>query len=809
MVRKLVVVFTSVVLFAAAHAKALGLGEVTVESALNQPLAARIDLLQLGSVRPEQISVQLASESDFARFSIAREAFLNSIRFNVVTAGSSPYVRLSSQDAVREPYLSFVLETRWPSGRLLSEHTVLLDLPAFAGTGNAPAIRPVQVAATELNSSSNQSVTENTSSSLPASTGRFAAQEPAANEPAQADAADTAAAAAPLSENAGEITVDVNDTLWNIALEVRPDSSVTVQQTMLALQRMNSEAFISGNINMVRRGQVLRIPDLAQIRALSAREAISEVSRQNQLFENRRNVPLSSQPVTAQPSATAAVPESRGELTVVTTDTAEQTSAQSTSGGRSAEVDAQIADLEDALAVQNEEVDRVTLTNEELNERLSLLEQQIASAQEIIRLRDLELAQLQQSLAQEQATQAAAPEPVDPPTVITMAPEKSLLQRIIDTLIANTYILLAVTALIILLLVYLLLRRNKTAEEAAYAEMNDIADESENATSGVHSEFSSAGSTTAALADDEDLQEIFGMAEAADESLFADDEPVQARVEETAADDVLEQADVLIASLKYDEAVTLLQNAIVAEPERTDLRLKLLEVCVARQDAIGFKLQETELRDIGDASVGPRIAALKAQLKGELIRGELDDEILEEGEDAFLSELDALDDMEIALDMESSAEVDDNKVFAGTDAAEQDDNLVDFDFDFAVLDTEPAPESDAVPPAQGEEPDFTFDSSQFDLDVADEEPAGELEDLQFLDDSDEIDLDIEFTEDDAAEDDDFDFMSDADEVATKLDLAKAYFEMGDQEGAREILEEVLNEGNEAQVADAQGLLDKL
>lgn len=800
MVRKLVVIFTSVVLFAAAHAKALGLGEITVESALNQPFLARIELLQLGGVRPEQISVQLASESDFARFSIDRENHLQSIRFNVVAAGNSPYVKLSSIDAVREPYLNFVLETSWPSGRLLSEHTVLLDLPAFASNASAPAVRqPEQTMRPSAgeSSSSNQSITQHSSASTPASTARFAAQEPATNEPAEQPTEQDVTA------NDDVVMVDANDTLWNIALEVRPDSSVTVQQTMLALLRMNSGAFIADNINMVRRGQVLRIPNLEQIRALSAREAISEVSRQNLLFENRRNVPLTSQPVTSPPSATANASAGRGELTVVTTDTAEQTSAQSASGGRSAELDAQVSDLEDALAVQQEEFDRVTLANEELNERLSLLEQQIASAQEIIRLRDLELAQLQQALAQEQAAVAMAPAPVDPPIVITMAPEKSFLQTLIDKFIANTYILLAVTALVILLLVYLLLRRNKATEEAAYAEMGRGAGEGDDAVSGVHSEFSSVGSNPTALDDDEDLQEIFGLAEAADESMFADDDELQYLAEDAVADEVLENANALIAYQKYDEAVTLLQNAIVAEPERTDLRLKLLEVCVAKQDAIGFKLQETELRDLGDTSVGPRIVELKkAQLKGELVRGELDNEILEEGEDAFLSELDALDTLVDA----DAAEATEETTAVEVEEVSADDPEHSIDFDFTVLDAE-MPATDT----QSELQQVQDEEFEVDEDLAGKAPSDELtdelEDLQFIDD--DIDLDVEFTEDDAAEDDDFDFVSDTDQVATKLDLAKAYFEMGDQDGAREILEEVLNEGNGAQIADAQELLDKL
>lgn len=1063
MVRKLVVVFTSVVLFAAAHAKALGLGEIVLDSALNQPLNAQIALLQLGDVRPEQISVQIADESDFARFSIERETFLNSIEFNVQSRGANTFVQLSTLEAVREPYLSFVLETRWPSGRLLSEHTLLLDLPAFAATGSAaPIQQPVQAIAADQQASQNQQVAAQTSSASSAAPARLAApaepeeavpavvetpapaEEPVIEPPAPVAAPEPAPApsAAPRNANASEtISIGTQDTLWDIALQIRPDSSVSVQQTMLALQSLNREAFIADNINMVRRGQVLRVPTLEQIRTLSAREAMSEVARQNQLFDNRRNVPLAAQPVTAQPQTTTATAPSRGELSVVSVDNTEPSDASSASAAQSAELDARIASLEDALAVQREEADRAARVNAELIARLGLLEEQINSAQEIIRLRDLELAQLQQALEE-----AAAAEPVDPPTVITMAPEKTLVQQILDTLVANTYALIALIGLIIIMLVFVLLRRNRAAEQAALAGIDGMEvgtdDEDASEQSEDDKEIPDGDSSISADLSDEEMDEILDIAGSADAALSDDvnfndddDEALAEKVdqEEIAAElakaakraalqkpfppvDFLEEVDALIAYERFDDAERMLRDAIVAEPDRVDLRMKLLEVFVAKQDAVGFKLQETEIRDMGKPNVEARIATLRSQLASET-----DSELLEEGEEDFFEELNELDDMELALDLEASAEVDDSKVLAGNpedeieisfddeedddiefefapdedeptvseesatptakadedvelsfaspepgaviedfdesddesadlDAAfdladddeetisfeiedsatepetaetepvelEVDDNAIDFefaidepaqesdtaaveeaalevesdpehevDFDFAVIDDEAeenttaesgpvteaaAPEIEVeeieLPEAQveesevvaaevpeiefefddedaeiefldddeEEEADFVFDDNSFDL-AADEdveilepepqadvraepapepeaepkpepEPESPFDDLQFVDDSIEPANDAEGDDDDS-DDEDFDFLSDADEAATKLDLARAYFEMGDHDGAREILEEVQKEGSEEQVKDATELLSKL
>src|SRR5690606_30854629 len=88
--------------------------------------------------------------------------------------------------------------------------------------------------------------------------------------------------------------VGARDTLWQIALDVRPDASHSVHQTMLAIQRLNPDAFINGNINLLRQGQVLRIPTSADIKAVSAREAVNEVARQNRAWsENDMGAQLS------------------------------------------------------------------------------------------------------------------------------------------------------------------------------------------------------------------------------------------------------------------------------------------------------------------------------------------------------------------------------------------------------------------------------------------------------------------------------------------------------------------------------------
>ena len=121
----------------ASLAHGLGLGDITLRSALDQPLAAEIRLRGVGDLNPSQILVGLGSAGDFERAGVERVYLLSDIQFEVQLDGEgSGVVRLSSDRPIREPYLDFVVEVRWPTGRVLREYSVLLDLRTYTG---APA----------------------------------------------------------------------------------------------------------------------------------------------------------------------------------------------------------------------------------------------------------------------------------------------------------------------------------------------------------------------------------------------------------------------------------------------------------------------------------------------------------------------------------------------------------------------------------------------------------------------------------------------------------------------------------------------
>jgi pilus assembly protein FimV len=453
MLRRLLPLLTALMLFTASLAYALSLGDLTVQSGPGQPFAARIDLTDFDGISPGDISVFVAAQAEYDRFGLERNPVLDSLRLSIEFIGTDriPILQINSPVPVDESVLNLILDIRWPSGRLLTEYSVRLESPELnAQTASQGRISPARTIIES--SSADTGVVE------PAAGGAVAIQ--LESSPASDSLAPVPASPQLMSDlsNASTITVNSGDTLWQIALRVRPDSSISVQQTMLALQRLNPDAFINNNINQLRLGEILRVPELSEIRSLDLAEAMAEVTRQNQALGQPGNVSGASQPVTVV-SRSAGAPGEQGELRLVLTvdDPASQPVDVSAVGDQQAQASQQLQELEDRLAMRSENLDRLDAENNELTMRLSMLQQQITSAQEIIRLRDLELAQLQQAIAEQEA---AAPAP--PPTIITMAPDAGPFARLMNAIVNNTWALIGGGLAMILLLVLVLVWRTRS-----------------------------------------------------------------------------------------------------------------------------------------------------------------------------------------------------------------------------------------------------------------------------------------------------------------------------------------------------------
>src|SRR5690554_6294333 len=209
-VRKLVLAVAAATSMASGMAHALGLGEISVKSALNEPLVAEIELLDTKGLSPDEIRSKLASAEDFSRAGVDRQFFLNNLRFTpVIRQNGKSIVRVTSSQAVREPYLNFLLEVYWPAGRLLKEYTLLLDPPIYTPQElvyrDAPTTTPATAPA------AGRAPEQSTSVRIPP---RSTAPTPAA------------AAAAQQTLQGDQYRVQTNDTLWEIALRVNRSGDI-------------------------------------------------------------------------------------------------------------------------------------------------------------------------------------------------------------------------------------------------------------------------------------------------------------------------------------------------------------------------------------------------------------------------------------------------------------------------------------------------------------------------------------------------------------------------------------------------------
>lgn len=133
MARKLAALAFSIGCLHAGSVFALGLGEVQLQSFLNEPLKASVDLLNMGGLHEDEIRIRLAAKEDFDKLGLERNYFLTSIVFNIVADGNGgARILISSEEPVLEPYLDFIVEARWPTGRLIREYTVLVDPQTFS-----------------------------------------------------------------------------------------------------------------------------------------------------------------------------------------------------------------------------------------------------------------------------------------------------------------------------------------------------------------------------------------------------------------------------------------------------------------------------------------------------------------------------------------------------------------------------------------------------------------------------------------------------------------------------------------------------
>ncbi|MDX5371195.1 MAG: peptidoglycan-binding protein LysM [Pseudomonadaceae bacterium] len=239
--RRLLLTLASGSAFYSGLLPALGLGEISLHSALNQPLDAEIELLQAADLSADEIRVRLASAEEFERSGVERFFFLNDLRFTPVLGGGRNLIRVISSRPVREPYLNFIVEVSRPGGQLLREYTLLIDPPGSAAS--SPLAAPV--------------------AALPAAAPASQGWRP---QPARE---------LPAAKRGERYRVQRGDNLWRIAGRLLPPGSAGREALMADLFVLNPQAFSAGSPDRLRADAELLLPDSLFPAASAPAEAVA------------------------------------------------------------------------------------------------------------------------------------------------------------------------------------------------------------------------------------------------------------------------------------------------------------------------------------------------------------------------------------------------------------------------------------------------------------------------------------------------------------------------------------------------------
>jgi pilus assembly protein FimV len=582
---------------------ALGLGEIHLNSSLNEPMNAEIDLIAAGPEELTALRAALAGKDSFARYGIDKPPFLNTMTFKVGKSKEGRDVLLvRSTDSIPEPFVTFLVEVNWARGRLMREYTVLLDPPVYTPGERASTAAPVTAAssapATTPAPSRRAPATSTAATPAPAAPARAARPTRA---PSDTGTGSSTAAPSDSGEATGTLSgnsyrVGKGDTLTKIARSLHSGSQADIDQTMIAVYRANPDAF-GGNINILKRGAVLRVPGADDIAALNQTEAMSEVHRQMSAWQGGSGAAPSGHLRLVTPGAGTGA-DSTG------------TSSASTSGAASGDTQA-------------------------LKGRVKDLESQLADSKRLLDIKSAELSELQRKLGQTPApavkptpapvaaqppvvvpTPPAAipappaassaastpapdntptatplptpadtsePKPVPPPVIAKKPAPPADSGSWLDWATSNWQIPVGVIVVVALLLAFLAWRRRQSRG----------------------SDF--PGLDTTGVSDFRDPTAKLGSGRKGDDSFVVEEsgehrapdfgDGAEARYAETTSDlkasddtmssesavnldqgDPLAEADFHMAYGLYDQAADLVRIALEREPDRRDLRLKLLEI---------------------------------------------------------------------------------------------------------------------------------------------------------------------------------------------------------------------------------------
>jgi pilus assembly protein FimV len=851
---------------------AVGLGSINVTSALGQTLKADITLADISKTEKDSLSVRLASPDTY-KDSGLEYPYGNKFKFEIKSRPDGQlYIKVSSEQPVNDPFVSLLVELNWSAGQLSREYTFLLDPPGYVPVQPAPAaVRAVAPevqaevpAASAVPAEAEQAAATPMGQAAPltaAAPAEQAVQETAAKKneqvvPMQAIVKPAEKAAvvevADLSKYPHFFAVKRGDTMYKIAEKYKL-ANMSLDRMLVALYRVNADKFGGRNMNRIRAGKVLRLPSQDEYSKVTQAEAVKEIHAQAADWNAYRQklasaASPSNQSQATQQVATGTISSTIADMAPVAKETATEVLKLSKGEAPGDLVGAQSMSEQDKKNAAQEDAIAKSKALKEGQERAALLEKNLQDMQRLAKLK-VEAAALAKPpvvtnapVSEVAATNVVKPAPVVKPKVQPKAqpkaqpvkPEPSLLDQLMEE---PLYLAGGAAALIALAVLGLMLYRRKKNSSQFIEETDETPGDT--------------GEITGRMA-----SPVFPSPDTGDFTAAAASTPVEEASQSDNVDPISE-ADLFLNFGRDAQAEEILKEALQTAPNNHQIHLKLLGIYANRKDTNSFSTYARQLQDSGDDAAWQQAVAMGRKLEPDnpMYGGggsrSMEDtgsatvqvaafNATAEPESVPKAQPSALDfDFDIGASPDQSAsspeqnflnDEEQTSIISAEDRYAAQGMEMDFDItseqtlstvseqrgglDFDVTSTNPSmpaggePEA-SMPPADDDGGmEFTLD---FPVENIAEKPAPEAQSamdsfagisLNFDDEAAPVEA---ASVESAVENKDDNWQ----DVATKLDLAKAYHEMGDASGAREILEEVLREGDAEQRESAQALFEQL
>jgi len=835
-------------LLIASQSYGLGLGNLQVNSALDEVLEGKIPFILDGTEEIEKIKVAVASNSDYERVGLDKSFVPSNITVEILEEGGGKYIQISSKGPVSEPIVSLLLVVDWANGHLLREYTLLLDPPIFTSTSEQSYSEPVQTQtyeAPEIIEDSNQAVDQEDSNIS--------------------------------FRQSNQVVVKSGDTLWKIAKEANTGSS-SIQQTMVAIFNNNISSFQNDNMNLLKKGATLIIPDSDQVAMVSTGQAEEDVKLAVQNWSRLQNIDSDSN------SASSTNVDYGIEL--VPPNDSDSTDTNNASGSNAEKINARtMAELNKA----KEELASYNLENSELSSRVAELEQIVKDQELALSMKDSNLAQLQnqissqddlnntdisddtlavandtsltgdevsgeddvwdESLDTEQLASIETDEQVDEqltddssdividdglievadtdsdeanetnekltvekPQVAQNKPsnkEKTFMEKMMDYKFEG---LIGLGVLLLGLLGFTYFKRKNKDDETGSGDFLDSISNKNNMLGGdsesteldlsnleddIDDELHNIGDEAQDISDelndiDDELQEIEPEVDVMNEESELSEDDFDLDIEDVVTEDAEDgenAGETDLSDMGFDNLELNEEGEIEGLEEDTDNDLNLDFENNEFDDLDDKESTEQQLEDDFDLDLG--IGQDDNELD-EVVgdSDELEELVFDTGERSIIVDETENNESNVEEDLEFDIDED---LFA-TD---------DLDLDFDEEDSDKDDEKTELSIDALSVDDIESNDDELTLEIEEDNDKTEL-------DLDTLDLDeIEEPEEEVDIGLDFDDMVDDDAIDTKLDLAKAYFEMGDNAGASQMIEEILEEGSDEQKAKAEELKNEL